>query len=140
MTPPREVLQRAEGRLLFGRDPSGYAAGRPDYPSFVYDHLRETCGLAPGSRILEIGPGTGVATRQMLSAGARVMAVEPDPSLASFLRHANPTDDLQTTESTLEDAEIEYGRFDLVSRARGSGDNWHHVSGACEEAADTRSQ
>jgi hypothetical protein len=47
MSLPREVLQRDEGRHLFELDQSGYEAGRPDYPSFVYNDLRDRCGLAP---------------------------------------------------------------------------------------------
>jgi len=45
---PREALQRDEGRHLFGLDPSGYEAGRPDYPAFVHGDLRDRGGLTPG--------------------------------------------------------------------------------------------
>ena len=33
---PKGMLGRDEGRVLFGTDPSGYEAGRPDYPDWVY--------------------------------------------------------------------------------------------------------
>jgi len=117
MSLPREVLQRDEGRHLFGLDPSGYEAGRPDYPSFVYDDLRDRCGLAPGAQVLEVGPGTGIVTRHLLSAGARVVAVEPDPSLASYLSSAHQMDDLEIIGATLEAAELDHGRFDLAVAA-----------------------
>jgi SAM-dependent methyltransferase len=117
MSLPRDVLQRDEGRHLFGLDPSGYEAGRPDYPSFVYDDLRDRCGLAPGAQVLEVGPGTGIVTRHLLSAGARVVAVEPDPSLANYLSIAHQTDDLEVIGATLEAAELDRGRFDLVVAA-----------------------
>ena len=114
---PQEVLQREEGRHLFGFDPSGYEAGRPDYPSFVYDELRDNCGLTPGARVLEVGPGTGIVTRRLLAAGAEVVAVEPDPSLAAYLRKANTNEHLQIIGSSLEDVEIDDATFDLAIAA-----------------------
>lgn len=113
----RQTLQRDEGRHLFGLDPSGYESGRPDYPSFVYDDLRDRCCLAPGTQVLEVGPGTGIVTRHLLSAGAGVVAVEPDPSLASYLRGAHQMDDLEIIGTTLEAAELDQGRFDLAVAA-----------------------
>ena len=42
-------------------------------------------GPAPGRRVLEIGPGLGVLTEEMLARGAQVAAVEKDPVLAARL-------------------------------------------------------
>ena len=42
-------------------------------------------GVAPGSRVLEIGPGMGVLTEEMLNRGCEVVAVEKDPVLAARL-------------------------------------------------------
>lgn len=51
-----------EARQVYGTDPALYDAGRPDYPDRVYDVLMQRCGLQQGTRVLEIGPGTGLAT------------------------------------------------------------------------------
>ncbi len=107
-----DVLQRGEGRLLFGQDPQGYAAGRPDYPERVYQVLTDRCGLEPGARILEIGPGTGLVTRRLLAAGALVTAVEPDPGLAAYLAREHPG--LEVVPSSLEEAVLDRGAFDLA--------------------------
>ena len=72
----------------FGADVAGYAAGRLDYPDALFAHLADRCGLTLGAAVLEIGPGTGQATRRMLDMGASVVAVEPDPALAAHLRGA----------------------------------------------------
>ncbi len=50
-----------------------YDAGRPSYPSRVFDAL----GTLDGRRVLDIGAGTGIATRALLARGARVIAVDP---------------------------------------------------------------
>lgn len=42
--------------------------------------------IAPGDRVVEIGPGEGVLTRQLLDAGARVTAIEVDARLVPRLR------------------------------------------------------
>jgi 16S rRNA (adenine1518-N6/adenine1519-N6)-dimethyltransferase len=47
--------------------------------------------LAPqGVRVLEIGPGGGILTAELLAAGARVTGWELDPGWAIHLRHAMP--------------------------------------------------
>jgi SAM-dependent methyltransferase len=43
-------------------------------------------GLGPGSTIVEIGPGTGQATRPLAERGLRVLALEIDPRLADRAR------------------------------------------------------
>ncbi|MGH2427861.1 MAG: 16S rRNA (adenine(1518)-N(6)/adenine(1519)-N(6))-dimethyltransferase RsmA [Candidatus Limnocylindria bacterium] len=50
------------------------------------DAIVEAAEVAPGDRVVEIGPGLGVLTRRLLSAGASVLAVELDPRLAEYLR------------------------------------------------------
>jgi len=43
--------------------------------------------LAPGSSVLEVGPGPGLLTRHLLAAGQRVTAVEVDPGMGRVARH-----------------------------------------------------
>ena len=50
------------------------------------DAIVEAAELAPGDRVVEVGPGLGVLTRRLLAAGATVIAVELDPRLAAYLR------------------------------------------------------
>ncbi|MFE2853700.1 class I SAM-dependent methyltransferase [Streptomyces lavendulae] len=40
--------------------------------------------------MIDVGAGTGIASRQLRSRGARVVAVEPDPGMATVLREASP--------------------------------------------------
>lgn len=65
--------------------------------------VRRIVALAPvsGRRVLEIGPGEGVLTAELLSAGAKVVAIELDGTLVEELSFRFA-------------AEIAAGRFELV--------------------------
>lgn len=52
----------------------------------VLEAIVEAARAGPGRRIVEIGPGLGVLTRELLSMGAALTAVELDHRLAEYLR------------------------------------------------------
>lgn len=54
----------------------------------VRDAIVAAAGITPGRMVVEIGPGTGVLTEALLSAGASVLAVELDRDLAAALTEA----------------------------------------------------
>lgn len=58
-----------------------YDTARPSYPPELFDALGPLAGL----RVLDIGAGTGIATRDLLARGARVIAVDAG---AEVLRRA----------------------------------------------------
>ena len=108
-----ETIDRGEGRHLFGVDPQAYDRARPPYPARVYEILCERLGLREGSRTLEIGAGTGLATVELVARGAHVVAVEPDARLAKTLRErVRPRSFVRIIESTFEAAELADERFD----------------------------
>jgi SAM-dependent methyltransferase len=87
MTTPRwETDQREVYRATFDEDPDAYDRTRPVAPEPVFDELVGLAGLRPGSSVLEIGPGTGQATRRLAERGLRVLAVELGPALADRAR------------------------------------------------------
>lgn len=49
--------------------------------------------IQPGDQVLEIGPGPGSLTEELLSRGAFVVAVETDRALANALNRLNPEND-----------------------------------------------
>jgi SAM-dependent methyltransferase len=77
-------------RWCFDRDTDAYARWRPGYPDRLYAILERVCGLGPETAVLEIGPGTGQATRELLARGARVTAVELGGNMAQRLRAELP--------------------------------------------------
>ncbi len=110
-------IDRSEGRRLFGADPAAYDLARPGHHPRVYEVLVERCGLGPGTSVLEIGPGTGQATRRLLELGASpLVALEPDPALAAYVRRSFG-ERVEVQELTIEDAQLAADTFDLAAAA-----------------------
>ncbi|GGO09949.1 type 11 methyltransferase [Micromonospora parathelypteridis] len=71
----------------FGAAATAYAEHRPDYAEAA---VRWALELAPGSRILDLGAGTGKLSATLVTLGADVVAVEPDPAMLTELRRTLP--------------------------------------------------
>ncbi len=108
---------RAEARRLYGADAVGYETGRPDYPERVFELLASRCGLGAGIDIVEIGPGTGRVTARLAALGCKVVAIEPDPGLAAYLRDSELASNIELVEGSFEDVELPEERFDLAVAA-----------------------
>jgi protein-L-isoaspartate O-methyltransferase len=78
--------QREALRATFDQHAEAYDRSRPVAPDDVFDEALRLTSLAPGSIVLEIGPGTGQATRQLAARGLQVVAVELGPQLAERAR------------------------------------------------------
>lgn len=71
----------------FGTAAVAYAAHRPDYAQTA---VRWAMEPAPGSRVLDLGAGTGKLSSTLVAMGADPVAVEPDPAMLSELRTSLP--------------------------------------------------
>lgn len=121
-------LPRSAGRSAFGGNPANYDSARCGYPVELFDCLarRSTCRA-----ILEIGAGTGIATRGLLElAPERLVAVEPDPALAQFLQQQLGDSRLEVRTQAFGEAPIS-GTFDLVAVA--SAFHWLEPTAALRE-------
>ena len=83
----------------------------------MYELLRQRCGLGAGSRVLEIGPGTGQATVRLLDCGATVTAVELGPEMAAALDAKYRDENLSVLVGAFEDVALDPGSFDLIVAA-----------------------
>jgi SAM-dependent methyltransferase len=84
--PPWETSDREAFRVTFDEDAEAYDRSRPVAPECVFDDLVDLAGLRPGSSVVEIGPGTGQATRALAARGLRILAVELGAHLAARAR------------------------------------------------------
>src|SRR5437764_12179779 len=110
-TPPIwESEDREIYRVTFDEDGDAYDRTRPVAPAYVFDELVELAGLVAGSRVVEIGPGTGQATRPLAQRGLGVLALEIGPNLAERARQ---------NLAEFGDVEVLTTSFEAWSRSRG---------------------
>jgi SAM-dependent methyltransferase len=81
----------------------------------MFDDLFRLLPATP--RTLEIGPGTGQATRDLLRRGAIVHAIELGARMAAKLRHVVPSTDLTITVGDFENVSLPANTFDAVFSA-----------------------
>jgi len=104
---------------------AAYDAGRPGYPDTLVEEAVALAGLPAGGRILEIGCGTGQATRSFAARGYRLTCIEPGIHLAALARkNLAGFPNVDIVPLRFEEWPIEAGAFDLVLAATAL----HHVT------------
>jgi SAM-dependent methyltransferase len=119
----------------FGEDAEQYDRARPEYPAALFDHLLRDLPPVPGltstraggdpgragdSRaVLDVGCGTGIASRLLAARGCAVLGVEADSRMAAVARRSG----LQVEEGRFEEWDPAGRRFDLVVSAQA----WHWI-------------
>jgi len=93
-----------------------YERARPDYPAEAIDWLAERLPLAPGKTVLDLAAGTGKLTRQLVSTGATVIAVEPLAEMRAELERAVPS--VQVLDGTAEAIPVGDAHVDSVTVAQ----------------------
>jgi len=99
----------------FGQMAEDYDSARPPYPQAVFEVLKDQRVIGPGLKVLEVGAGSGLATRELVSSGSHVVALEPGRDLASRLKQAVPS--ASVVQSRLEDASLPDATFDSAVAA-----------------------
>ncbi|MDT0382679.1 class I SAM-dependent methyltransferase [Streptomyces sp. DSM 42041] len=119
MTAPPEPSARALARS-FDSVAAQYGSSRPGYPSALFDAVEDLAGRPlQGADVLDVGAGTGIASRLLRDRGARVTAVEPGPGMAAELRAASPG--LPLVRADGDALPCADSSFDLVAYAQ----SWH---------------
>ena len=100
-----------------------YEVARPGYPVGVFEAIEAYADFDAPPRVVEVGSGTGQATRQMAARGWTVDGIEPGPRLAATARAQVSSRNTEFHVTRFEDALLEAGSFDLVAAAT----SWHWV-------------
>jgi SAM-dependent methyltransferase len=107
---------------VFGQVADLYEQRRPGYPDALFDAVL----AAPSgqvARALEVGAGTGRATKALALRGLRIEAVEPDVQMAAVARRSCAGLPVHVHDLAFEEWDAEPGAFDLVFGAQA----WHWV-------------
>jgi SAM-dependent methyltransferase len=104
-----------EARRGFGtaRSVAAYERGRPGCPAEAVAELVQVLGIGPGATVLDLAAGSGKLTRQLLPAGAGLVAVEPSPAMRERLAAAAPG--VRVLEGTAEAIPLPDGSLDAVT-------------------------
>jgi SAM-dependent methyltransferase len=115
--------QRELGRV-FNEVPELYDRVRPGYPDELFADLVTITGLNKGSSILEVGCGTGQATRSLAALGCSVTAVEAGVHMAALARQRLAAfGNVEVETSRFEEWDNRGRRFDVIVSASA----WHWV-------------
>ncbi len=81
------TFTRAEQAASFNLVAAQYSATRPSYPPQLFVEIEDLAGRPlSGATVLDVGAGTGIATRLLHDHGADVTAVEPGAGMVAQLR------------------------------------------------------
>lgn len=94
---------------------ASYAEARPPYPAQLWRDVLATGLVAPGRRALDLGAGSGEATKELLDHGMDVVAVEPGAQLAAILEERLPR--ATVIRARAEDIDLADATFDLAVAA-----------------------
>lgn len=70
--------------------PDSYQRGRPEYPQALAAWLDAQLGVREGTRVVDLGAGTGKFTKLLVGTGAAVTAVEPVDAMRARLSGSLP--------------------------------------------------
>jgi ubiquinone/menaquinone biosynthesis C-methylase UbiE len=105
-------------RQTFNEVPELYNEARPGYPDELFSTLIDVSNLHKDSKLLEIGPGTGQATRPLAKKGFDITCVEIGNSLTELakyeLRHYS---NVEIITGAFEEVVLPPTSFDLVFAA-----------------------
>lgn len=105
-------------RQIFDRRAEVYNEMRPSYPEGLFFTLINLTELEADANLLEIGPGTGQATKALAKKGFKITAVELGESLADVARRelaSYPLVEILT--GSFEETKLPENNYDLVYSA-----------------------
>ncbi len=91
---------------------TSYERSRPGYAPEAVAMLVEALRITPGTRVVDVGAGTGKLTRQLLGTGARIVTVEPVAAMREQFRAVLP--DVDVLQGSAEALPLPDGSVDVA--------------------------
>lgn len=105
-------------RKTFNKEAELYDLIRPHYPAELFNAIIQITDLESVSKLVEIGPGTGQATRLFAERGFEIIGVELGSALADVARrNFGKYNNVKIITGAFEDVELPQSNFDLVYSA-----------------------
>ena len=107
----------------FDRMSEYYDKFRPDYPQEIIDSIVSQANLSKGSRILEIGAGSGKATTRFVDYDFEMLCLEPGTNLVKKANERFKGTNILFTKARFEEYDLPNEYFDAVI----SGQAFHWI-------------
>ena len=114
-----------EERFAFDQIANVYKVARPDYPEALIEDVVSYADLKQSDYILEVGCGTGQATKSFAKRGFPIVAMDPGPEMLRGAREdLAGFSNVELLETTFEAWPANRGAIRLIIAAQ----SWHWVS------------
>ena len=105
-------------RTTFDEDAERYNTFRPQYPEALFDKLIKDIGINNHSELLEIGLGTGQATKPLAKVGAEITAIELGAALVDKARkELQQYTNVHVMAGSFEEIHLPVSHYDLIYSA-----------------------
>jgi SAM-dependent methyltransferase len=108
-----------------------YAKHRPSYPSAAIEYIVAHCGLTPGSVLIDVGCGTGIAARLFSARGLDVIGIEPNAEMRTQAVSESADGGPRYRDGSAEATGIDDGSADAVLAAQAF--HWFRAEAALGE-------
>jgi SAM-dependent methyltransferase len=118
-----DIHRQRQAAESFGGEAARYDRARPSYPSELVDRI---IGAGAGPSVLDVGCGTGIASRLFRAAGCTVLGVDVDERMAAAARRSG----IECEVAKFEDWDPAGRTFDTLIAAQ----TWHWIDPAAGAA------
>ncbi|MFJ5974882.1 class I SAM-dependent methyltransferase [Streptomyces sp. NPDC093060] len=99
-------------RLIWAGQGAAYAGSFAKLCAYPVPQLLDAAEVGPGARILDVGTGPGTVAAAACARGARVAAVDAEPTMVELAKQAAPAADVRV--AALPELPFSEGEFDAV--------------------------
>lgn len=91
---------------------------RPKYPKQLYKDIKNFCSISQNTNLLEIGTGSGIATKAIAELGSQIVTVEPGDNLIKVAQsNLSNFNNIKFVCDTFENCKFKDQQFDIILSA-----------------------